>query len=291
MAVHWTWTAHLRELRGVEAWARLTGAERARLEGRFRRAHTGVKDQTKVIMYGDPTNIADFIRTFSHQCNCLPNRIDPHLAPLLCSLCDPVGPAEVTTLVTAPAPVEVTPLVTAPAPEEVTTLVTASAPEAVTTLVTAPAPVEVTTLVTAPAPEAVPTLVTAPEEVTTPEEDSMPKKKRRKKGVMATQEVCQLDAMRAYYLSVLLPFVAIDSSVETRVIGMRLRVPVDLQVHCVQDNPKFRTSKSYHRYEKYKHATTLKELFELGATNADIEWDVYRRLITITRATEHTTKL
>ena len=275
MALHWTWTAHLRELRGqrVEAWTRLTGAERARVEGRFRRAHTGVKDQTRVIMYGDPAHIADFTRTYSQQCNCLPNRIDPHLAEL-CSLCDPPAAAHDLPAVTPAATPAVTPAVTPAATEEVTPAAT----EVDTPAVTPAATEEVTPAATE---EVTPAAHSFPED--TPSHDMPEKKKRRKKGVMATQEVCELDAMRAYYLSVVLPFVAIDSSVETRVIGMRLRVPVDLQVNCLQENPKFRTGKSYHRYEKYKHATTLKELFELGATNADIEWDVYRRLITLSR--------
>ena len=113
-----------------------------------------------------------------------------------------------------------------------------------------------------------------------PEEEPAPKK-RRKKCIMATQGMSELDAMRAYYLSVVMPFVVMDASIPTRLIGLRLRVPVDTRVTFVQKNPKAPNSKSYERYEKYKEATTIEQVYLMGCTNADLEWDVYHRHATL----------
>ena len=43
-----------------------------------------------------------------------------------------------------------------------------------------------------------------------------------------------------------------------------------------QDNPKREGSKSFHRYEKYKVAKTIKEFFDLGGSKADLSFDLAR---------------
>ena len=47
-----------------------------------------------------------------------------------------------------------------------------------------------------------------------------------------------------------------------------------------QDNPKLAGSKSYFRYEQYKHAKTVTQFLEMGGTAPDLKHDVSKGFIT-----------
>ena len=54
----------------------------------------------------------------------------------------------------------------------------------------------------------------------------------------------------------------------------RTSVVDDSRIRYIQNNPKRVNSSSYERYEHYKHARTITEALELGATRGDVKWDL-----------------
>jgi hypothetical protein len=73
-----------------------------------------------------------------------------------------------------------------------------------------------------------------------------------------------------------------------RVVGVDLFVPESLQVHFVQAPKKPKTGKSLERYERYKHATTVKQMIDLmmmvstlTGARLDFQHDLSAGLVTV----------
>lgn len=50
----------------------------------------------------------------------------------------------------------------------------------------------------------------------------------------------------------------------------------NVNISCQQENPKRLNTLSNVRYEKYKTATTLQQVIELGGSKRDIAWDIQK---------------
>ena len=53
------------------------------------------------------------------------------------------------------------------------------------------------------------------------------------------------------------------------------------RIEYVQENPKRTGSKSHARFERYKSAKTLGQLYSLGGTKADFKYDLNKRFVKI----------
>ena len=60
-----------------------------------------------------------------------------------------------------------------------------------------------------------------------------------------------------------------------------LKMPKTAEIRCLQVNPKKAGSKSYDRYEKYKHARTIQEFEDLGGKRADLKHDYGKGFIVV----------
>jgi hypothetical protein len=58
-------------------------------------------------------------------------------------------------------------------------------------------------------------------------------------------------------------------------INVAQNEPLD-EIRFQQANPKKIGSKSYERYENYKHTRNITDALDAGATRADLKWDTER---------------
>ena len=82
---------------------------------------------------------------------------------------------------------------------------------------------------------------------------------------------------RSAFIEAVSPFLVEESSGDSVEIGLNMRIPGNTVVKFVTVNPK--KGKSALHFEKYRRATTARELKCFGATNQDIEWDVRRKFM------------
>ena len=77
-----------------------------------------------------------------------------------------------------------------------------------------------------------------------------------------------------------------DTSGEVSSDRVQQLIESEASITVQQDNPKKAGSKSFLRYERYKAATTLKEMLALGGSKADIRFDMERGFITVSAESE-----
>jgi len=95
--------------------------------------------------------------------------------------------------------------------------------------------------------------------------------------VMASEKPAATNHSRSAFIEAVSPFLVEESSGDSVEIGLNMRIPGNTVVKFVTVNPK--KGKSALHFEKYRRATTARELKCFGATNQDIEWDVRRNFM------------
>jgi len=106
--------------------------------------------------------------------------------------------------------------------------------------------------------------------------------KRKRAGV--TYNNAQQAQSRECFILTLKDYMTTDPTIHKIKVRLGIMLPANTPVALAQENPKDAKRGSWERYEKYKTATTLEELKDRGAKNADMEWDLFHGFLKIGKA-------